>query len=56
VIHLVGPVVLAAALTGIGVYGLIARRNAALRGPTAAPASRQRSPTSAAEFTDSISS
>jgi NADH-quinone oxidoreductase subunit K len=30
VIHLVGPVVLAAALTGIGVYGLIARRNAVL--------------------------
>ena len=29
-IHLVGPVVLAAALTGIGVYGLIARRNAVL--------------------------
>jgi NADH-quinone oxidoreductase subunit K len=30
VIHLVGPVVLAAALAGIGVYGLLARRNAVL--------------------------
>jgi|GEM_PF-40072 len=29
-IHLVGPVVLAAALTGTGVYGLVARRNAVL--------------------------
>ena len=29
-IHLVGPVVLAAALAGIGVYGLLARRNAVL--------------------------
>jgi NADH-quinone oxidoreductase subunit K len=28
--HLVGPVVLAAALAGIGVYGLLARRNAVL--------------------------
>jgi len=30
VIHLVGPVVLAAALAGTGVYGLLARRNAVL--------------------------
>jgi NADH-quinone oxidoreductase subunit K len=30
VIHLVGPVVLAAALAGTGVYGLVARRNAVL--------------------------
>jgi NADH-quinone oxidoreductase subunit K len=30
VIHLVGPVVLAAALAGIGAYGLLARRNAVL--------------------------
>jgi NADH-quinone oxidoreductase subunit K len=30
VIHLVGPAVLAAALAGIGVYGLLARRNAVL--------------------------
>jgi NADH-quinone oxidoreductase subunit K len=30
VIHLVGPVVLAAALAGAGVYGLLARRNAVL--------------------------
>jgi NADH-quinone oxidoreductase subunit K len=30
VIHLIGPVVLAAALAGTGVYGLIARRNAVL--------------------------
>ncbi len=29
-IHLVGPVVLAAALAGTGVYGLLARRNAVL--------------------------
>jgi NADH-quinone oxidoreductase subunit K len=29
-IHLVGPAVLAAALAGIGVYGLLARRNAVL--------------------------
>jgi len=29
-LHLVGPVVLAAALAGIGVYGLLARRNAVL--------------------------
>lgn len=29
-IHLAGPVVLAAALAGIGVYGLLARRNAVL--------------------------
>ena len=29
-IHLVGPVVLAAALAGAGVYGLLARRNAVL--------------------------
>jgi NADH-quinone oxidoreductase subunit K len=29
-IHLVGPVVLASALAGIGVYGLLARRNAVL--------------------------
>ena len=29
-IHLVGPVVLACALAGIGVYGLLARRNAVL--------------------------
>ena len=29
-IHLVGPVVLAAALVGTGVYGLVARRNAVL--------------------------
>ena len=29
-IHLVGPVVLAAALAGLGVYGLLARRNAVL--------------------------
>ena len=29
-IHLVGPVVLAAALAGTGVYGLVARRNAVL--------------------------
>ncbi len=29
-IHLVGPVLLAAALAGTGVYGLIARRNAVL--------------------------
>ena len=29
-IHLVGPVVLAAALAGIGIYGLLARRNAVL--------------------------
>ncbi len=29
-IHLVGPVLLAAALAGIGVYGLLARRNAVL--------------------------
>jgi NADH-quinone oxidoreductase subunit K len=29
-IHLVGPVVLAAALAGVGVYGLLARRNAVL--------------------------
>lgn len=29
-IHLVGPMVLAAALAGIGVYGLLARRNAVL--------------------------
>ena len=29
-IHLIGPVVLAAALAGIGVYGLLARRNAVL--------------------------
>jgi NADH-quinone oxidoreductase subunit K len=30
VIHLAGPVVLAAALAGAGVYGLVARRNAVL--------------------------
>jgi NADH-quinone oxidoreductase subunit K len=30
VIHLIGPVVLAAALAGTGVYGLLARRNAIL--------------------------
>jgi NADH-quinone oxidoreductase subunit K len=30
VIHLVGPVVIAAALAGTGVYGLLARRNAVL--------------------------
>jgi NADH-quinone oxidoreductase subunit K len=30
VIHLAGPVVLAAALAGLGVYGLVARRNAVL--------------------------
>jgi len=30
VIHLAGPVVLAAALAGAGVYGLLARRNAVL--------------------------
>jgi NADH-quinone oxidoreductase subunit K len=30
VIHLVGPVVLAAVLVGTGVYGLVARRNAVL--------------------------
>jgi NADH-quinone oxidoreductase subunit K len=30
VIHLVGPVTLAAALAGVGVYGLLARRNAVL--------------------------
>jgi NADH-quinone oxidoreductase subunit K len=30
VIHLVGPAVLAAALAGTGVYGLLARRNAVL--------------------------
>jgi NADH-quinone oxidoreductase subunit K len=30
VIHLIGPVVLAAALAGTGVYGLLARRNAVL--------------------------
>jgi NADH-quinone oxidoreductase subunit K len=30
VIHLIGPVLLAAALAGTGVYGLIARRNAVL--------------------------
>jgi NADH-quinone oxidoreductase subunit K len=30
VIHLFGPVILAAALAGTGVYGLIARRNAVL--------------------------
>jgi NADH-quinone oxidoreductase subunit K len=30
VIHLVGPVVLAAALAGVGVYGLLVRRNAVL--------------------------
>lgn len=29
-IHLAGPVVLAAALAGIGVYGILARRNAVL--------------------------
>jgi NADH-quinone oxidoreductase subunit K len=29
-LHLVGPMVLAAALAGIGVYGLLARRNAVL--------------------------
>lgn len=29
-LHLVGPLVLAAALAGIGVYGLLARRNAVL--------------------------
>ncbi|MFI7588057.1 NADH-quinone oxidoreductase subunit NuoK [Spongisporangium articulatum] len=29
-IHLVGPLVLAAALAGIGVYGMLARRNAVL--------------------------
>ncbi len=29
-IHLVGPAVLAAALAGIGVYGILARRNAVL--------------------------
>jgi NADH-quinone oxidoreductase subunit K len=29
-IHLIGPAVLAAALAGIGVYGLLARRNAVL--------------------------
>ena len=29
-IHLVGPAVLAAALAGIGVYGMLARRNAVL--------------------------
>ena len=29
-IHLAGPVVLAAVLAGIGVYGLLARRNAVL--------------------------
>ena len=29
-IHLAGPVVLAAALAGLGVYGLLARRNAVL--------------------------
>ncbi len=29
-IHLVGPAVLAAALAGLGVYGLLARRNAVL--------------------------
>jgi NADH-quinone oxidoreductase subunit K len=30
VIHLIGPAVLASALAGIGVYGLLARRNAVL--------------------------
>jgi NADH-quinone oxidoreductase subunit K len=30
VIHLAGPIVLAAALAGVGVYGLLARRNAVL--------------------------
>jgi NADH-quinone oxidoreductase subunit K len=30
VIHLIGPAVLAAVLAGVGVYGLLARRNAVL--------------------------